>query len=866
MGEKTRKFIERILEKQQQRMGGVMAEIQAVGKITTQDGGELFVNILETWHGFRAGDMVAGETWSGEKGVVDGVHEHDGAKALWVTITGDDCSTIVVSPNGLILLERPSLKFKVGDCVKALRNTGPSKLEGKVIAINPDSGHYLVEFPAFIHGGHDGAFWSKSWFPNKYKTVSISRYWCDDRMIEHCDEQSGTVTTEEKMKDNLKFKVGDLVIAKPNTESREKLGIITDMNPRNGHCLVAWLPERKHSEWCDDSMIEHSSKQSDTVALPEKDIEVEAVVPEQQTTNELVIDEKTPMWLREMMICIRAKVCHMFILSGNIFDQYRNRSDKYQTIYEYLAEVFKDRHIMIYSLSRGLQFATSETEQWFKARCKSVDGSRTSTADAPLSLLGEILSDESNKDEKRKPILFIDFAHNLIPAHVTSSERVVVERFERWSRDQVMRDNGSLIILLTPAVAGLAQDVRSSQSGAKIIKIQRPDYDARLERWQAVLADNGLKLNEGVTAEILARITNGLTLRQIAEMSAKAKAEGKPLDPEYIKNVKKKQIEDEFEGLIEVKMPKFGLDMYGGMDNVKDYLAKVGKNMLAGIAKRVPMGIMAVGPPGTGKTMIFECWAYDCGIIVIKLKNLRSKWVGETESNMEKVAALIDELAPVIVVEDEADQAETSRDTPSGDAGTSNRMRQMKFEFCSDPKRRGKVIWIRITNRDDLLDDAYKRKGRTDANIPFVLPDEKQLTLILPACFKQNGVSTNIIDFIPFAKQIVSRIYCTPADVAWMVMEADQLAEDDGKAEVESAHLEKAIAGWEMDLNPDVVDNQIILAINGSTMRLRPDNWEQQIAEAEKRIADRKTKAMQKATAGIEAIFQPKSAPEEPTS
>ena len=710
-------------------------------------------------------------------------------------------------------------KFRVGDQVRAKSNIKPRWLYGIVIAINPDGGHYLVDFPNFTGGSDARSYWYFDWYPKEHKTISCCRYWCDDRMIDFA--------------------------AEPASQSTETTA-------------VAKNSDEEKNDKVHDFTEEH-------FPVPQQ-VSVDVAEPEKEKVDETAISADLPFWLREMMIYIKAKVSHMFILSGNIFDQYRNRSDKYQTIYEYLAEIFKGRHIMIYSLSRGLQFATSETEQWFKARCKSVDGSRTSTSAAPLSLLGEILSDESNKDEKRKPILFVDFAHNLIPAQVTSSERVVVERFERWSRDQVMRDVGSLIILLAPAVASLAQDVRSSQSGAKIIKIPRPDYDARLERWQAIVADNGLKLKEGVDAQILARITNGLTLRQIAEMSAKARAEDKPLDPEYIKNVKKKQIEDEFEGLIEVKMPKFGLDMYGGMDKVKEYLTNVGKNMIAGVVKRVPMGILAAGPPGTGKTFLFECWAYDCGIIVIKLKNLRSKWVGESESNMERVASLIDEMAPVIVVEDEADQAETSRDTPSGDAGTSNRMRQIKFEFCSDPKRRGKVIWVRLTNRDDLIDEAYKRKGRTDTNIGFILPDEKQLISILPAAFKQHDVKTSITDFASFAKLIADRIYCTPADVSWMVTEADELAEIDAKTEVEATHLEQAIASWEMDADPDKLDNQIILAITGSNMRLRPDNWEQHLINAKKRMADRKAKAMQEATDGFEATFKPKVTPEEAIS
>jgi SpoVK/Ycf46/Vps4 family AAA+-type ATPase len=815
----TAELIQRLFENKnlfdQIKRGGNVAEAKAMRKITTQDGGEIFVDIFETWHGFKAGDTVSGETWVGEEGIVDGMNALGSARSLWVTLIGDNCSTIVVSPKGLVLLKRPGLKFKVGDRVQARPNTRPCEHQGIVVVINPMNRHYLVEFSKFVGGGDANNDFFSDWFPEKYKIFSNSRYWCDDRMIDH----------------------------------------------------IEYVP---------------ADLQRKIVATPAE----EAEVAELEKIDETALTDDMPLWLREMMICINAKVSHMFTIAGNIFDQFPNRDGKFQTIYEYLAEIFRERHIMIYSLSRGLQFATRETEQWFRSKyfgstesgqpqsvaerakqerqhASSITGSIGSTPDAILSFLERILLDENVGAGTRKPILFIDYAHNLIPSQVTQAERVVVERLERWSRDQVMRDQGGLVVMLTPAMADLAKEIRANQSSVKIVKIPRPDYAARLKRWQAILTENGIKLSEAVSVEMLATITNGLTLRQIADMSAKAKAENKSLDPEYIKNVKKKQIEDEFEGLIEVKMPKFGLALYGGMDNVKEYLTKVAKNMIAGVAKRVPMGILAAGPPGTGKTFLFECWAYDCGIIVIKLKNLRSKWVGESESNMERVASLIDEMAPVIVIEDEADQAETSRDTPSGDAGTSNRMRQIKLEFCSDPKRRGKVIWVRLTNRDDLIDEAYKRKGRTDTNIGFVLPDEKQLISILPVSFKQNGVKTNIIDFTPFAKLIADRIYCTPADVSWMVTEADELAEIDGKTEVEATHLEQAIASWEMDSDPDKLDNQLILAINGSNKRLRAENWEMQLASAEKRISDRKKQAIDEATAEITSAFPMKLPVEE---
>jgi SpoVK/Ycf46/Vps4 family AAA+-type ATPase len=123
------------------------------------------------------------------------------------------------------------------------------------------------------------------------------------------------------------------------------------------------------------------------------------------------------------------------------------------------------------------------------------------------------------------------------------------------------------------------------------------------------------------------------------------------------------------------------------------------------------MGFLAVGPPGTGKSFLFKCFAHDCDFNIVSIVNSRNMYVGESERTLQRIFDALDDLAPVIVLEDEADQSEGSRDAFSGDSGVGNRQRQAKFIFCSDPDRRGKVIWVRITNRNDLIDSALNAKG-----------------------------------------------------------------------------------------------------------------------------------------------------------
>ena len=94
-------------------------------------------------------------------------------------------------------------KFRVGDQVRAKYKTKPCWHFGFVIAINPDDGHYLVDFPNFTGGGGAKSYWHYDWYPKEHKTFSNSRYWCDDRMIDFADEPASQSIRTTAVANNL---------------------------------------------------------------------------------------------------------------------------------------------------------------------------------------------------------------------------------------------------------------------------------------------------------------------------------------------------------------------------------------------------------------------------------------------------------------------------------------------------------------------------------------------------------------------------------------------------------------------------------------------------------------------------------------
>ena len=161
------------------------------------------------------------------------------------------------------------------------------------------------------------------------------------------------------------------------------------------------------------------------------------------------------------------------------------------------------------------------------------------------------------------------------------------------------------------------------------------------------------------------------------------------------------------------------------MDEVKKDLLLVAENIREGRRNRVPMGILFTGPMGTGKTFVAEAFAKECGLTTIKLKNFRSKWVGATEGNLERILSVIQAIGQIIVIIDEGDRAFGGGDG-DGDGGTCSRVIGRIKEFMSDTENRGRVLFVLMTNRPDKLDVDIKRAGRLDRKIPFLYPQTRR--------------------------------------------------------------------------------------------------------------------------------------------
>jgi SpoVK/Ycf46/Vps4 family AAA+-type ATPase len=218
--------------------------------------------------------------------------------------------------------------------------------------------------------------------------------------------------------------------------------------------------------------------------------------------------------------------------------------------------------------------------------------------------------------------------------------------------------------------------------------------------------------------------------RRLVTMATRS---GQRLTADWVSKVKKDLIESECQGLLDFIESKLTLDDMAGSEPVKAWLREDQKLLEKGALHALPMGYLVAGRIGTGKTYLVQCWAGELGIPCVVFKNFRDRWVGATESNLEKIFAVLRAVGQVVVFVDEADQAAGKRGGGDDDSGLSGRVYSMLAKEMSDTRNRGKIIWVFATSRPDLLEVDLKRQGRLDVHIPLFAPQtpEEQQALLL---------------------------------------------------------------------------------------------------------------------------------------
>jgi len=503
-----------------------------------------------------------------------------------------------------------------------------------------------------------------------------------------------------------------------------------------------------------------------------------------------------PIWAEDLRRRYLRGEASMFVLYGNVYDVVLSQN-RMVALTDFLTDVLlkeSKQTIAVYNVATGVRFS------------KRVDSITAldelllvSEKDRVFAALERLLVGS------RKTAVIMEYAEAIAPAGDPTfqgdADRAAIVTLHRWSALPEIERGDNVVLLIAENLTELAPKLISNPKVA-VVEVPMPDRNTRREA--AMLADARLTEKDGdryaeITAGLkaiqiasiltpppaaeeesadreafiasliggragaaerahkLAALTSNLSRDEIKELIAPTAGTPAPdatlpspferarkETDRLIAQRKREILERECFGLIEFVEPAHGFEVVGGMEEVKKDLLLIAESIREGRTSRVPMGILFTGPMGTGKTFVAEAFAKECGLTTIKLKNFRSKWVGATEGNLEKILSVIRAIGQVVVIIDEGDRAFGNTDG-EGDGGTSSRVIARIKEFMSDTSNRGRILFLVMTNRPDKLDVDLKRAGRLDRKIPFLyVQTPEEVELVATALVRKNKIKTDV--------------------------------------------------------------------------------------------------------------------------
>lgn len=478
-----------------------------------------------------------------------------------------------------------------------------------------------------------------------------------------------------------------------------------------------------------------------------------------------------PAWAESMREVFKAGTVSQFLLHGNVRDLVRQDSNSYLSLREFLAKVMFARFDLVVYFNSGSGLKVLKGQDEFSEYLKLLSNwTSFSTGSLPretgqvLEMMDGLLRyslqrtvAESGQARRRplKTAVILDYAQFMVPAQTLSHNVPTLVKLLDWSSNAAYVDGHLATILVTDSLKSVARDLVENPFTSKI-EIPLPnEFECR--GYLETLCREFPKLAEQKELPIptLAKRAVGLTFVNLRHMVALALNNDDDIDSEYLSRSRKELIEKECYGLLEFVESRRTLGDVAGHKAAIEWLRADAQLIKQGETECLPMGYLVAGRIGTGKTWLTNCWAGEVGIPFVIFKNFRDRWAGATESNLEKIFAVLKALGQVVVFVDEADQMAGKRGGSNTDGGLSGRIYAMLAKAMSDTDNRGKIFWVFATSRPDLLEVDLKRPGRLDIHIPLFPPqDDEERQQLFAALARKVRMSPEGLPDLPSGLQI----------------------------------------------------------------------------------------------------------------
>ncbi len=451
-----------------------------------------------------------------------------------------------------------------------------------------------------------------------------------------------------------------------------------------------------------------------------------------------------PAWAEEMRDLFKSGSVSQFLLHGNVFDTISVpglAEPRLLSLSAFLDEVMFEKYdvILHYDRGKGIRATRGSDDwgDWLKLALGDQASSMVQLREpgAAMELIDRYLLRSLNLQALRgrdyvphKIAVIIEFAEFVIPQgdpiQLGGAFSSNVVKVLGWANDPAILRSDIVTVLIAEGLHDL-NSLAVENPHAAALNIPLPDEQEMADYINMLGAGSlrELPARSELPMETLGRRLTGLSRVGAQTVLMRALKNEQSITASWLIRMKKERIEKECQGLLEFVESTFTLDNLSGSDPVKAWLREDAELMRRGVFYALPMGYLITGRIGTGKTFLVQCWAGELGIPCVIFKNFRDKWVGATESNLEKIFSILKALGQVVVFVDEADQAAGKREGKESDGGLSGRVYAMLAKEMSDTRNRGRIIWIFATSRPDLLEVDLKRQGRLDVHIPLFPPE-----------------------------------------------------------------------------------------------------------------------------------------------
>jgi SpoVK/Ycf46/Vps4 family AAA+-type ATPase len=536
--------------------------------------------------------------------------------------------------------------------------------------------------------------------------------------------------------------------------------------------------------------------------------------------HSLTAPESLPAWAEDLARKYRAGESSHFLLHHNIYDLIKSRNGYVSLLAFLQQELLGNKRIVLYNRSEGITFDSEETLRAFVAQQRVADPllDYKTAAQIPRDPARAMPMIERFLYYSDKVAVVINFLETIFPAgeigYLSSDDRNALVSMQRWLTSPRFLETDNLVVLIAESLADVHPRIREN-SRLAAIKVPYPDEGQRRDYIRDFFTNYPIEKND-LKEDQLSAMTSGLNLIHLRSLLCAARQSDDGLTFDDVRIKKKEIIESECAGLIEFVSPRHGLDSVGGLREAKEYLRDLAETIRQGNREEAPMGILICGPVGTGKTFLAECFAKDCGLNVVEFKNFRDKWVGSTEANLEKILYLLQTLAPIVVLIDEADAALGTREM-DGDSGVNQRVFSKIASAMSDTENRGRILWILMTSRPDRLPIDLKRQGRCEEHIALFYPEAPEERLeIAEAMARKNRIDHQITNWQPITE---NNLHLSGADIESILIRARRIARIAGHDKVTNEDLAFVASEFTPARDDQAIEYQELVAAREATSR-----------------------------------------------